>query len=103
MSRQSGITDEQIVALSDFRTSVLFSPMEKAVIEYAEEMTKTPVVVSDDLFARLREHFNDHQLVELTASIAFENYRARFYHALDIGSDGLYVCSWNPELKEKAV
>jgi alkylhydroperoxidase family enzyme len=93
VSRQSGITEAQIVALPDFRMSAMFSPMEKAVIEYAEEMTKTPVVVSDELFARLREHFNDHQLVELTASIAFENYRARFYHALDIGSDGLYVCA----------
>ena len=102
MSRQSGITEEQIVALPDFRTSVLFSPMEKAVLEYAEEMTRTPLVVSDELFARLREHFNDDQLVELTSSIAFENYRARCYHALDIGSDGLYVCAL-PGQKEKAV
>jgi alkylhydroperoxidase family enzyme len=96
VSRQSGISEEQILALPEFRASALFSPMEKAVVEYAEEMTKTPVAVSDELFARLREHFNDDQLVELTASIAFENYRARFYHALDIGSDGLYVCAWPP-------
>jgi alkylhydroperoxidase family enzyme len=93
VSRQSGISEEQILALPEFRTSALFSPMEKAVLACAEEMTKTPVAVSDELFARLREHFHDDQLVELIASIAFENFRARFYHALDIGSDGLYVCA----------
>jgi alkylhydroperoxidase family enzyme len=54
----------------------------------------TPVEVSDALFSRLREHFNEDQVVELTASIAYENFRARFDHALAIGSDQLYVCAW---------
>ena len=102
MSRQGGITEEQILALPGFRASALFSPREKVVLELAEEMTKTPVAVSDELFARLREHFNDSQLVELTSSIAYENFRARCYHALDIGSDGLFVCAL-PEKKESAV
>ncbi len=93
MSRQAGISEERILALPEFRTSALFIPKEKALLEYAEEMTKTPVAVSDELFARLREEFNDDQILELTASIAYENFRARFYHALDIGSDGLYVCA----------
>ncbi len=93
MSRQAGISDERIFALPEFRTSALFNAKEKALLEYAEEMTKTPVAVSDELFARLREEFSEDQLLELTASIAFENFRARFYHALDIGSDGLYVCA----------
>ncbi|MBI3663479.1 MAG: carboxymuconolactone decarboxylase family protein [Acidobacteria bacterium] len=93
MSRRSGITDEQILALPGFRTSTLFSAKEKAALECSEAMTSTPVAVSDEVFARLREHFNDDQLLELTASIAHENFRARFYHALEIGSDGLYVCA----------
>ena len=93
MSRQSGISEERILALPEFRTSALYSAKEKALLEYAEEMTKTPVAVSDELFARLREEFNDDQIVELTASIAYENFRARFFHALDIGSDGLFVCA----------
>ena len=93
MSRQSGISEERILALPEFRTSALYSAKEKALLKYAEEMTKTPVTVSDELFARLREEFNDDQIIELTASIAYENFRARFYHALDIGSDGLFVCA----------
>lgn len=51
-------------------------------------MTDVPVNVSDELFTELKSHFNDKQIVELTAIIARENYRARFNHALLIGSDG---------------
>ena len=40
--------------------------------------------VSNALFARLRERFTEAQLVELTSAIAWENYRARFDHALGI-------------------
>ena len=93
MSRKAGVTDEQIFALPEFRSSSLFNEAEKTALEYAEEMTKTPVEVSDELFARVKHHLNDDQIVELTASIAFENYRARFDHALGIGSDQLYVCA----------
>ncbi len=96
MSRKAGITDEQIFTLADFRSSTLFDDAEKTALEYAEEMTKTPVEVSDELFARVKRHFNDDQIVELTASIAYENFRARFDHALGIGSDQLYVCAWSP-------
>jgi len=51
-------------------------------------MTTTPVEVPDTLFASLRQHLNEAQLVELTAVIAWENYRARFNHALDIEAQG---------------
>lgn len=58
--------------------------MERLVLEYADAMTNTPVEVSDALFARLRERFTEPELVELTSGIAWENYRARFDHALGI-------------------
>jgi hypothetical protein len=51
-------------------------------------MSVSPADVSDDLFARLRRHFDAPALVELTASIAWENYRARFNRALRVESDG---------------
>jgi alkylhydroperoxidase family enzyme len=47
-------------------------------------MTQTPVEIPDGVFCRLREKFNDAQLVELTSAIAWENYRARFSHAFGI-------------------
>jgi alkylhydroperoxidase family enzyme len=58
------------------------------VLEYADAMTQTPVEVSDVLFAKLREKFNEVQMVELTATLAWENYRARFDHAFGVESEG---------------
>jgi len=74
--------------LGEYRTSPQFSETEKLTLEYADGMTQTPVVVSDVLFAKLREKFTEAQLVELTATIAWENYRARFDHALGIEAEG---------------
>jgi alkylhydroperoxidase family enzyme len=46
------------------------------------------VDVPGELFAQLREHFDDAQLVELTAVIATENFRGRFNWAFGIDSEG---------------
>jgi alkylhydroperoxidase family enzyme len=53
-------------------------------------MTDTPSNISDDLYARLRQQFSEVQLLELSAHIAFENYRARTNRVFDIKSDDLY-------------
>ena len=84
MGRKSGISAEQIANLSNYRTSANFSDLERWVLEYADAMTRVPVEVPDALFARLREKFNEAELVELTSAIAWENYRARFDHAFGI-------------------
>ncbi len=57
------------------------------VLSYADAMTQLPVEVPDPLFARLRERFSAAELVELTSAIAWENYRARFDHALGIEAE----------------
>lgn len=78
------MTAEQIANLNRYQTDFNFSDLERLVLEYADAMTRAPVEVSDALFARLRERFSEAQLVELTSAIAWENYRARFDHALGI-------------------
>jgi alkylhydroperoxidase family enzyme len=87
VGRASGITAEQIANLAYYRTNSNFSELERLVLEYADSMTKTPVEVSDTLFAKLRERFSDPELVELTSGIAWENYRARFDHAFGIEAE----------------
>jgi AhpD family alkylhydroperoxidase len=84
--QREGLPPEQIAELPRWRESRAFSPLEKLVLEYAEVLTRTPVGVSDDLYARMREHFNESQLVELTAAIAFENHRGRMYQPFGVGS-----------------
>jgi alkylhydroperoxidase family enzyme len=58
------------------------------VLDYAVGMCSTPADVSDELFAALRAHFSDAQIIELTHVVALENMRGRFYRALGIGSAG---------------
>jgi alkylhydroperoxidase family enzyme len=89
VGRRQGIDAEKLAEVSDFRRSARFGEAERAALAYAEEMTRTPVDVPDDVFQELRRHFDDDQIVELTAVIAFENLRARFNHALEIESAGL--------------
>jgi len=88
ISRDWGLTDEEILALPNYRTASCFSTVDKLVLDYAAAMSRTPVEVSDALFDALRQHFDVPQLVELTHVIALENLRARFNLALDIGSAG---------------
>lgn len=89
ISRQSGLSDEELLALANYGTSELFDGVDKLVLDYATAVSRTPVEVSDELFAALREHFNDAQLVELTHAIAVENMYGRFNLGIGIGASGL--------------
>ena len=88
MGRKSGVTEEKLRALADFESSGAFSEVEKLVIRYAVEMTRTPVDVTDELFEELQRDFDNRQIVELTSAIAWENCRARNNHALGAEAEG---------------
>jgi alkylhydroperoxidase family enzyme len=68
----------------------IFNDVERVVIELADAMVTAPSNISDDLYARLRIQFSEEQLMQLSAQIAFENYRARWNRVFDVGSDELY-------------
>ena len=51
-------------------------------------MTDTNKRVDDVVFGELKKHFNDDQIIELTAIIAFENLSAKFNAALEVPSQG---------------
>ena len=88
MGRKQGVTEAQLRDLADFETSSAFTALEKLVLRYTVAMTQTPVEVSDELFAALRQHFDPRRMAELTSAIAWENYRARFNHAFGIEAEG---------------
>jgi len=88
IARQWGITDEELLALSNYRDASCFSDVDKLILEYATAISRTPVEVSDELFDSLRAHFDTPQLVALTHIVTLGNLRARFNVALDIGSSG---------------
>jgi AhpD family alkylhydroperoxidase len=88
LGRESGVTDEQLLEMARYRESDAFDPLEKLVLDYATAMSRSPAAVDDAMFARLAEHFDEPQLVELTTAIAIENFRARFNHATGMAPQG---------------
>jgi alkylhydroperoxidase family enzyme len=92
--RNSGLSDAELLALPKYQTSELFTDREKAALDYAVAVMRTPVEVTDELFARVRSHFDERQLVEITALLTLVNLD-RFNAAFGIGpagfSDGM-VC-----------
>ena len=90
MSSQLGVSDDKILALDRHAESDLFDEREKLALEYADAITLSERDVTDELFARLREHFDDDAIVELTAVIAWENASSKFNRALRVESQGLW-------------
>ncbi len=79
---------EKLGEVLAWRDSKLFSPMERVALEYAERITTTGQKVDDTLFAELKKHFTEGQIVELTAAIAMENFRSKFNPPLGIEAQG---------------
>jgi AhpD family alkylhydroperoxidase len=88
LARQSGIEEAKLRELSRWREADAFDERERLVLEYADAMTRTPAEVTDELFARLREHFDERQMVELTIAISLENLYSRTNWALGIEGEG---------------
>ena len=85
--RNSGFSDEELLALPRYGQSELFTEREKVALDYTVAVMRTPVDVTDELFARMKAHFSDEQLVEITALLTVVNLD-RFNAAFDIGSAG---------------
>lgn len=78
-----GATDEQIARLEDWRNGP-FSDAEKIAFECAERLTLAPRTVDDALLARMREFYDDGEIVEIVSMAGFFNYLNRFAESLDI-------------------
>jgi alkylhydroperoxidase family enzyme len=83
-----GIREDQLQELSRYETSAAFDADEKLVLDLAVAMAKTPTDISEELRARLRTRFDEAGLVELTAAIAWEHYRARFNRVFGVQPAG---------------
>jgi alkylhydroperoxidase family enzyme len=86
VSSRFGTSTEKIDALGDYAKNSLFSGAEKVALEYADAITDTHSDVDDELFARLRQHYDDGTIAELTMIIAWENASSRFNRAFRISS-----------------
>jgi AhpD family alkylhydroperoxidase len=80
---------DKALAVNRWRDDARFDAPERAALEYAEAITVTGAQVDAALIVRLREHFDEAGLIELTALIAFQNLSSKFNAALDIPAQGL--------------
>ena len=90
MGSELGIDDRKILALDDYAASPFYDEKERVALEYADAITLSDRDVSDELFERVAEFFDDDELVELTATIAWENSSSKFNRALRVPSQQLW-------------
>jgi alkylhydroperoxidase family enzyme len=82
LARRLGWSDEQIKGLPDFENRADFTEKEKAALRLAERMTTDAHNIDNALWASLRQHFDDGEMVELLSAIGLFNYFNRFNDAV---------------------
>jgi AhpD family alkylhydroperoxidase len=85
---QRGLTEAQLRELSAFEDSPLFTDRERAALAYAEAITYSDHTVESSLMERLKQHFDEEAIIELTALIAFQNMSTKFNAALGVPAQG---------------
>jgi AhpD family alkylhydroperoxidase len=85
---ERSVAPEKLAALPDYECSPLYAEREKAALAYAEALTDSARRVDDARFARLRSHFDEQAVLELTALAAFQNLSSKFNAALAIPAQG---------------
>jgi alkylhydroperoxidase family enzyme len=82
------VTDAELDALAEYGGSPLFGDRDRAALRYAETIVREGSV-PDEVFAPVREHFNQDEIVELTTTITWEICAAKFNRALEIEAQGV--------------
>lgn len=88
-AREAKIPNDKIAAVREGPGAAALTPLEDAVLRFADGMTETPAKGDDATFAEIRQKLGDVGVVELAGAIALENFSARFNHAFDCAPAGL--------------
>jgi len=75
-ARRAGVTEQQIQDVGNSE-SAAFSDLEKLVLRYAEELTRT-VRTSDDVMNELKKSLSEADIVELNVTVGMANLTNRF-------------------------
>lgn len=101
-AHDEGLDEAKARLVPNWRAASVFTPLERDVMAYAEAMSQTPPMVTDELSARLLDALGPAALIELTAKVAFMNMSARMNVALGIRSDGFADACELPPLEQRA-
>ena len=104
-AKNFGVDDARLAALWDFRTSPLFSDKERVALEFALAAAAQPNAVTDELFADLRRHWDDGEVVEILGVVAMFGFLNRWNDtmatpiepvAAQAGTRHLGAAGWKP-------
>jgi alkylhydroperoxidase family enzyme len=85
LAKQFGVSEDTIYAMADKEDNPeLFTDKELVALEFAEVMSKDSNNVSEDLWNRLRSHFDEGEVVEIACVVGTFNYFNRFNNALNV-------------------
>jgi uncharacterized peroxidase-related enzyme len=79
---QQGTDAERLARVWQFRDSALFTAAEKAALEFACAAASLPGAVDEAIGAELRRHWDDGEIVEITAVVALFGYLNRWNDAM---------------------
>ena len=91
---KAGIPSEKLDEVLRYRESDRFTAREQAALEYAERITRDDLSVTDACMARVREHFSEAEVVELSFIVGFQTFASKFAKAL--------LPKWTPESEAAA-
>ncbi|PYQ12139.1 MAG: hypothetical protein DMH00_06635 [Acidobacteria bacterium] len=88
LARQIGFTEQEIAALDRVAESVAFDAALRTALLYAEAMTRDAHGVDEKLFAEMKRHYSDSEIVEISCVVGLANYWNRFTTALRVDLSG---------------
>jgi len=100
-----GVSEEKVRALWDYSTSPLFTPAERAALDVAVAAGCVPNAVTDEMFAEMRKHWSEEQIVEIVATISMFGFLNRWNDTMatpleeepiEVGQRVLAERGWTP-------
>ena len=77
-AHRAGIDDAKLDAVIDYRSSALYNDAERVALEFAEAVASQPNAVTDELMARLKQHWSDEQIVEFAGAVSLNGFLNRW-------------------------
>jgi alkylhydroperoxidase family enzyme len=83
-----GLSPERLAGLLNYRDSTCYSERERAALAFCERITRDDLDMTEECLARLREHFTEPEIVELTFTIGFQTFASKFAKGLRVVPQG---------------
>ena len=91
-----GVQPEKLDKVLTFAASPLFSERERAALQFSEQITRADLDVSEDCLARVREHFTEAEIVELTFIVGYQTFASKFAKAWRLAPQGFSTFQSRP-------